>query len=397
MFDWKINGQILIYDWGGQCQYDLQQFMERADIRGKAHIYSRQLQDYNQDEGFREEFEQLIRQKEIVLCLSFNFFPVISDICQANDILYVSWIYDCPHTSLYSKTVFNSCNLIFTFDRQQMLELQRKGLHQIYHLPLAVNVNRISRLCDSAPQSLIDKYSAQISFVGSLYEQNYYEQIQFLPPELKGYLDGLCVAQMQIYGISILEELLSPEHVEELKQYVKISLGEEYFIEYKELFCELFLKKYISSLERKQILSVLGSHFETVLYSGSDWSCDGVENRGIVAYVDQMPHVFRYSQLNLNLSIRSIRSGIPLRCLDIMGAGGALLSNYQPELAEYFEPDKEWICFQGKDELTEKVCFYLNNSDLRKAIAKKGYEKVKSEFQYEHALRKMFKVVHQYI
>lgn len=270
-------------------------------------------------------------------------------------------------------------------------------MHQIYHLPLAVNVNRLNLLCNHASQSLIDKYSAQISFVGSLYEHNYFEKLLLLPPKLKGYLEGICAAQMQMYGISILEELLTPEYIEELKQYVKLSLGDEYNVDYKELFCELFLKKYVSSLERKHILSVLGSYFDTVLYSESDWNCDGIDNRGIVAYWDQMPLAFRYSQLNLNLSIRSIRSGIPLRCLDIMGTGGALISNYQPELIEYFKPDEEWICFHEKEELVEKAFFYLQNPEPRKEIARRGYEKVKEEFQYEHALKKMFEIIGKYI
>lgn len=397
MFDWKTSNKILIYDWGSQCQKDLQQCLEGMNVQGKIYTYSRRLQDYNHDEGFQEELEKIIRQNDIILCLSFNYFPVISDTCQANGVMYVSWIYDCPHTTLYSKTIFNSCNLIFTFDRQQMLDFQKKGLHQIYHLPLAVNVNRLNRLCNSASQELTEKYSAQVSFVGSLYEKNYYEKIQFLPPKLKGYLEGICVAQTQMYGISILEELLAPEYLEELEKYVKLSLGEDYIADYRELFCELFLKKYISSMERKQILSALSSYFETVLYSGSDWSCDGVENRGIVDYHNQMPLVFRFSKLNLNLSIRSIRSGIPLRCLDIMGAGGALISNYQPELAEYFEPDVEWLCFQEREELLDKVSFYLQNPELLDVIARRGYEKVNGEFRYEHALEKMFEVIERYV
>ena len=397
MFDQKINGQILLYDWGSQSQYDLQQCLKEINTGGKIYTYSRQLIDYDQDDGFQEELEQIIHQHQIILCLSYNYFPVISKICQDNGVLYVSWIYDCPHASLYSKTITNSCNLIFTFDRQQMSEFQKRGLHQIYHLPLAVNVNRLNLLCDHASQNIIDKYSAQVSFVGSLYEHNHFEEIRFLPPQLKGYLEGICAAQTQIYGISILEELLTPEYIEELKQYVTLSLGQEYVVDYKELFCELFLKKYVSSLERKQILSILGSNFKTVLYSGSDWNCNGLENRGIVNYLDQMPLAFRYSHLNLNLSIRSIRSGIPLRCLDIMGAGGALISNYQPELAEFFIPDKEWICFHGKEELVEKAFFYLQNPESRKEIARRGYEKVKGNFQYEHALRKMFEIVEKYL
>ena len=53
--------------------------------------------------------------------------------------------------------------------------------------------------------------------------------------------------------------------------------------------------------------------------------------------LEELPCVFRYSKLNLNPTLKSIQSGIPLRALDIMGAKGVLLSNFQPELVEYFE------------------------------------------------------------
>ena len=56
----------------------------------------------------------------------------------------------------------------------------------------------------------------------------------------------------------------------------------------------------------------------------------------------------------LNLTLRSITSGIPLRALDILGCGGFLLSNYQPELCEYFTPDVDFVYFNDMDDLEQK-------------------------------------------
>ena len=38
--------------------------------------------------------------------------------------------------------------------------------------------------------------------------------------------------------------------------------------------------------------------------------------------------MFANSKVNLNITLRNIKTGIPLRALDIMGAGGFLLTNY---------------------------------------------------------------------
>lgn len=46
-----------------------------------------------------------------------------------------------------------------------------------------------------------------------------------------------------------------------------------------------------------------------------------VINMGSVDYYDMMPYVFKCSDINLNITLRSIKTGIPLRAMDIMGAG----------------------------------------------------------------------------
>lgn len=71
---------------------------------------------------------------------------MISKVCQEADILYVSWIYDSPHITLYSPWVRNSCNLIFSFDKVQSQELKQLGVTNVFHLPLAVNVPRLDQL-----------------------------------------------------------------------------------------------------------------------------------------------------------------------------------------------------------------------------------------------------------
>ena len=61
---------------------------------------------------------------------------------------------------------------------------------------------------------------------------------------------------------------------------------------------------------------------------------------GGVDTLKEMPKVFRQSKINLNLSTRSIKTGIPQRVWDILGAGGFLITNYQNELNKYFEIEK---------------------------------------------------------
>ena len=146
-------------------------------------------------------------------------------------------------------------------------------------------------------------------------------------------------------------------------------------------------------MERKERLELLGKIRQVALFSGSHWTREGSNCYGTVNYMNEMPLIFSLSKININMTIRSITSGIPLRCMDILGAGGFLFSNYQPELEEYFVPEREWVSFQEAEEMLDKAAFYLQHDELRDRIAENGFQKVKREFTYDKALEKMLGTV----
>lgn len=69
----------------------------------------------------------------------------------------------------------------------------------------------------------------------------------------------------------------------------------------------------------------------------------GVECCGPVNYYEEMPYVFAVSDINLNISVNGIQSGIPQSALDVMASGGFLLSNYQQELIELFSYEEDMV------------------------------------------------------
>ena len=115
----------------------------------------------------------------------------------------------------------------------------------------------------------------------------------------------------------------------------------------------------------------------------------GLREHGLVDYRSEMPLVFKQSKINLNITLRSIRSGIPLRGFDIMGAGGFLLSNYQADLLELFVPDEDFVYYTSKEELLRKIDYYLRHEEERKAIAKNGHDKIAERHTYRHRVREM--------
>ena len=100
------------------------------------------------------------------------------------------------------------------------------------------------------------------------------------------------------------------------------------------------------------------------------------------------------SKINLNISLKSIKTGIPLRAFDIMGSGGFLLTNYQQELFEYFSPDEDFVYYNTYEDLIGKVEYYLSHERERMEIMRSGTEKVLREhtmkMRAEEMIRRVF-------
>ena len=119
----------------------------------------------------------------------------------------------------------------------------------------------------------------------------------------------------------------------------------------------------------------------------------GVTKMPVVDYVKELPKLYYLSKINLNCTVPSIESGVPLRIFDIMGSGGFMLSNAQPEIPELFQVGRDLDVFHNFEEMVDKVRFYLTHEDIRLRIAMHGYETVRNHFSYEKQVRKMLEIV----
>ena len=99
--------------------------------------------------------------------------------------------------------------------------------------------------------------------------------------------------------------------------------------------------------------------------------------------------VYAGSRINLNISLKGIEGGTPLRIMDIMGAGGFVLTSYCAETAELFEEDREIVMFRTPEELLEKVDYYLAHDRERRRIAERGFKKVMERYTYENKMQEI--------
>lgn len=440
--------KILLYSWSANNEQLLADNLMKLGF--EVIWFRKECRHYTRDMELAMEMIPFIHAKGIETIVSFNYFPIISMICNTCQIPYYSWVYDCPHFTLYAKQVTLPCNHIGIFDREMVRQLEAYGVKTVSYVPLAVDTSYFTEGIAQASKKEKKKYQCDISFVGSLYtgEYDYYEKVindnQNFGTEcfenlsdassVKGsgsekektsghiseasdimrILDKQCFSYQTDYlRQGILEGKIDIYKIKAQMEKQGLMLGEDYFAKPEDILLAAVLEKKVTVEERRILLTEIARRFglemeskrNTVydrkenqrfdfrLYTGSGTKdlpeLDG-RNCGTIDYHTQMPLVFAGSRINLNISLRSIHSGIPLRVLDIMACGGFVLSNWQPEIAEYFEEGIEIVTFVSAEECLDKIGYYLEHEAERRQIAINGRKKVQKTFSYQNGFERLF-------
>lgn len=391
--------------------------------------------NYRLDPRYKHAVKERIKKEDCDLVFSSNYFPVVSDACKDTKIPYVAWCYDSPMILLYHKSIVNPCNYIFVFDSAQYFALRGKGVNTVYYMPMAVNGTRLQKLVgepwkahgNTLSQADIRKYGADVSFVGAMYNEkhNLYDRMaENLDAYTKAYLEGVMAAQRLVYGQFFLEEVLDDSIIETMQNALRFETTKDGFETEQYVYANYFLCRKMAELDRHEILEKISTHgirqgamanrnltadigdtgqmsnvgakkaYQVKLYTGKETpELPYVTQMGPVDYTYEMPKVFAASKVNLNITLRSIVSGIPLRAMDIMGAGGFLLTNYQEDFLRHFVPGEDFVFYESVEDLQDKLAYYLQHDKERKEIAANGCKKVRAEHTYQKRLEEMLAIV----
>lgn len=346
------------------------------------------------DTEFETSFLSVLKKETPDYVFSFNYFPAVSNVCKKTDTPYLSWVYDNPYVQLYSYTVISPCNHIFVFDKELCLEFNRAGIGTIHYLPMAANTKRLDAMQDYEAFARTD-FSPQtaIAFIGSMYTEThqFYDRLTGITPYTRGYLEGIMAAQKHVYGYNFIEEVLTPGIIADMKKYLPLEPNADGVETTEYLFAQYVINRKITGEERIELLRTIGKEYPVDLYTpDKSLMLPNTVNHGPIDYYHAAPYVFKAAKINLNLSLRSIKSGIPLRAFDILGAGGFLLSNFQADFLDYFIPGEDFVFFESREDMMDKIHYYLQHEEERKEIAKNGHDKIVSAHTYVHRIQEMF-------
>lgn len=346
-----------------------------------------------------------IEEHEPVFVYGVNYYPAISEVCRIYNVIYISQTVDSPVFTLFDKSTQNQTNRILLFDRAQYDLFSGFNKNGIIHLPLASATDRFDKVVSTINDDDRRKYSGDIAFVGSTYrEKDPYLKLSGLSDYTKGYVEALIEAALKIYGYYPVKDALEDRVISDIKK----AAGND-FPHIEEAVTDMdayavshrYIGSHLAVVERERTLKLLSEYFNVHLYTRSDTSVfQGADDRGLFIHpgvntLTEMPKVFNLSKININMTMRPIETGLPLRCFDILGCGGFLMTNYQEELNDMFVIGQDLEAYSSLEELIDKCTYYLSHEDERAAIARNGYEKVKASHTHFHRLRDTLSLITQ--
>ena len=388
---------ILIYRYGSICEPDIIDAFKKLQLN-----VIEESTEINQKGLLQSDRVRLVKEAldkhHPMFVFSINFFPAIADICHIYGTKYLCWTVDCPVPELYSKSVQHDTNRIFLFDRAQYEAIYPYNPKGVFYLPLAAATERFDKVVADITKTDREKFTSDISFVGSLYiEKNPLRTLKTKLPEFTtGYINGVVGASLKVMGYNFMEETMTEEIVSALKK------ADSNFYSSKDSIIDIsrfvaahsYLGMQAAETDRILTLNTLAQYFDVDLYTRSDTSeLKNVHVHGGVKTLTEMPKIFNLSKINLNMTMKPIQTGLPLRIFDIMGCGGFCMTNFQAELPEMFEIGVDLEAYGSLEELVDKCSYYLTHEDERRQIALNGYRKVKEYHGYVNRMVEMVKRV----
>lgn len=343
--------------------------------------------------------EAILNAQKIVpydFVISYNYVPSAAYVCNSMGLLYISWMYDSWQPTLYSESIMLPCNRIFVFDSMEYEYIKGMGVKHVYLLPLAVNCDRLSEMDLSDVEN---SYCCDVSLVGRLYcdeSVNGYNAMKtYLENDIRHKIDGIIQNTMGSWDegnnwFKKFKELNYTQipNVDAADERKKCMLTDDIY------YTSICFARAITQLDRTMALNALAKKYKTRIYTYEKTTglIPEVDVHNGVNYMDEMPKVFFNSKINLNISLRSIFAGIPLRVFDVMGSGGFLMSNKQKDMDGLLVDGVDYVSFDSIKDLTDKAEHYLHHEDERIKILVNGYRKVCNYHTYQHRIEEILKL-----
>ena len=136
----------------------------------------------------------------------------------------------------------------------------------------------------------------------------------------------------------------------------------------------ILLGEYCASLRRLEYCTMVAK-WGLDVWGDSGWEeikDSGARIRGKVGYFKNINFVYSNGGIHLDINRLYQNDMITLRVFEVLACGGFILAEYSEALAELFEIGTEIEVWRTKEELLDKIKFYIDKTVIRDKIRRKG-------------------------
>ncbi|UQZ36958.1 protein CgeB [Paenibacillus sp. PK3_47] len=286
-------------------------------------------ESFSLNKGLEElKLAQQLLQPDLILAMAGLKLPSpVLEFLQQTQAKTAIWMTEDPYYMDWTFPLSTYFDYIFTIDQAALEQYTGMGHPHVYHLPLGTD----PEIFHCAPVS--DEFKSDICLVGVPYS-NRIELVEFLL-ESTNY-------QVQIVGRGwgrLHKEWTKKKnrHLNAVNAWVRPETAVQY-------------------------------------YNGSK----------IVLNIHR-PADEKYNRNRMGIAAKSINN----RTFDAASCQAFQLVDYKEELGVHFEEGKECISFLGKNDLLDKVHYYIGHDEERKQIAVKARERVLASHTFQHRIEQL--------
>lgn len=358
-------------------------------------VYQERIVDVFANQKWADELAFYITEHNITHVMSIHLIDTIAAAVKGTDTIYMALIWDAPYYKYLTEYGRMENCRYSTFDRVDARRFADEGIQHILYQPLSVDYEQILEWDKNCCTGGDHRYTDEVCFVGQLYDENFYDEFcDHLPQFLQEYFISVFEdAAFRWDGINRINGTVSNELVAYIRKVTPGFQMVNFFdIADSTFFENGYVTRKVANIERICVLNLLAERFPVTLYTTSKTAEQRLNNVKIMPPIcseQDLHYAFKNSKINLNISLKGIEGGTPQRVLDILGAGGFVLTNYSPETAELFKEDEEIVMFRTPEELMEKVEYYIKHNKEREQIARNGHAKVMRCYTYEKKIKEL--------
>jgi spore maturation protein CgeB len=234
--------------------------------------------------------------------------------------------------------------------------------------PYNINISTIKRIKEKFPRL---KFTAL--FIDPIFHWNYFTLNILL---------GLKLFDKIIYRQPYLERLLNL--LSKKSTHIRCFPGSVYKIKRLLKNRYIFDVSFIGTFEKQrfEILKFLSENKIKVNIFGGGWDHLKIKNKFFKIngpiYGKKFFRTISQSKINLCFLRSANKDVYNSKVVEILSAGGFMLSEYSKYISKNFKHNKELIFFKNKQDILKKIKYYTSNGDIREKIKRGAYKKITS-------------------